>query len=174
MVPIEKLEQINQRFQYLEAAMAEGGGDIAALGKEYSDLRPVVEQIAAYKQLLADLEEAQLMLDDPVMRELAEEELPLLKAQLPEVEKTLQITLLPKDAAAAGETAEYQYSWKRQNWFDYSAAEHKAVRDQAGLFDLSSFGKIRVEGRDACDYLQLICAADVDVAPGKIVYHLAE
>ena len=99
MVPIEKLEQINQRFQYLEAAMAEGGGDIAALGKEYSDLRPVVEQIAAYKQLLADLEEAQLMLDDPDMRELAEEELPLLKAQLPEVEKTLQITLLPKDAA---------------------------------------------------------------------------
>ena len=99
MVPIEKLEQINQRFQYLEAAMAEGGGDIAALGKEYSDLRPVVEQIAAYKQLLADLEEAQLMLDDPDMRELAEEELPLLKAQLPDVEKTLQITLLPKDAA---------------------------------------------------------------------------
>ena len=99
MVPIEKLEQINQRFQYLEAAMAEGGGDIAALGKEYSDLRPVVEQIAAYKQLLADLEEAQLMLDDPDMRELAEEELPLLKARLPDVEKTLQITLLPKDAA---------------------------------------------------------------------------
>ena len=79
--------------------MAEGGGDIAALGKEYSDLRPVVEQIAAYKPLLADLEEAQLMLDDPDRRELAEEELPLLKARLPNVEKTLQITLLPKDAA---------------------------------------------------------------------------
>jgi len=99
MVPIEKLEQITQRFQYLEAAMAEGGGDIAALGKEYADLRPVVEQIAAYRQLLSDLEEAQLMMDDPDMRELAEEELPVLKARLPDVEKALQITLLPKDAA---------------------------------------------------------------------------
>ena len=101
MVPIEKLEQITQRFQYLEAAMAEGGGDIAALGKEYSDLRPVVAQIAAYRQLLSDLEEAQLMMDDPDMRELAEEELPLLKSQLPDAEKALQITLLPKDAADA-------------------------------------------------------------------------
>jgi peptide chain release factor 1 len=101
MVPLDKLEQINQRFQYLEAAMSEGNGDIAALGKEYSDLRPVVEQIAAYQQLLADLEEAQHMLADPEMKELAEEELPILKAQLPEVEKALQITLLPKDAADA-------------------------------------------------------------------------
>jgi len=101
MVPLDKLEQINQRFQYLEAAMSEGNGDIAALGKEYSDLRPVVEQIAAYQQLLADLDEAQHMLADPEMKELAEEELPILKAQLPEVEKALQITLLPKDAADA-------------------------------------------------------------------------
>ncbi len=99
MVPIEKLEQITQRFQYLEAAMAEGGGDIAALGKEYSDLRPVVEQITAYQQLVSGLEEAQLMLDDPDMRELAEEELLDIKARLPEAEKALQITLLPKDAA---------------------------------------------------------------------------
>ena len=99
MVPIEKLEQINQRFQYLEAAMAEGSGDIAALGKEYSDLRPIVEQIAAYQRLLSDLEEAQSMLDDPDMRELAEEELAELKQRFPEAEKALQIALLPKDAA---------------------------------------------------------------------------
>ena len=59
MVPLEKLEQITQRFQFLEASMAEGNGDIAALGKEYSDLRPVVEQIEAYKRLLSDFEDAQ-------------------------------------------------------------------------------------------------------------------
>jgi peptide chain release factor 1 len=99
MVPAEKLEQILQRFQYLEAAMADGTGDIAALGKEYADLRPVVEQITAYKQLIADMAEAQEMLADPDMRELAEEELPALKAQLPQAEKALQIALLPKDAA---------------------------------------------------------------------------
>ena len=101
MVPIEKLEQISQRFQYLEAAMSEGGGDIAALGKEYSDLRPVVEQITAYRKLLADIEETEAFLEDLDMRELAEEELPELKKKLPEVEKALQIALLPKDAADA-------------------------------------------------------------------------
>jgi len=101
MVPIEKLEQISQRFQYLEAAMSEGGGDIAALGKEYSDLRPVVEQITAYRKLLADIEETEALLEDLDMRELAEEELPELKKKLPEVEKALQIALLPKDAADA-------------------------------------------------------------------------
>ncbi|GAA6162356.1 peptide chain release factor 1 [Pelagimonas sp. KU-00592-HH] len=81
--------------------MAEGaaGEDIAALAKEYSDLRPVVEQIQAYRQLLGDLEEAELMLDDPDMKELAEEELPGLKAQLPEAEHALQLALLPRDEA---------------------------------------------------------------------------
>ncbi|MDG1738938.1 MAG: peptide chain release factor 1 [Paracoccaceae bacterium] len=101
MVPLEKLEQIKQRFQYIEAAMSEVNADIAALGKEYSDLRPVVEQIAAYQQLLADLEEAEFMLGDPDMKELAEEEMPILKAQLPDAEKALQIALIPKDAADA-------------------------------------------------------------------------
>ncbi len=103
MVPLDKLEQITSRFQYLEAVMAEGaaGEDIAALSKEYSDLRPVVEQIAAYKQLVSDIEEAEMMMDDPEMRELAQEELPALKAALPDAEHDLQITLLPKDEADA-------------------------------------------------------------------------
>ena len=81
--------------------MSEGGGDIAALGKEYSDLRPVVEQINAYRKLLADIEETDALLEDLDMRELAEEELPELKKRLPLVEKALQIALLPKDAADA-------------------------------------------------------------------------
>ena len=59
----------------------------------------MVEQIAAYRQLLADLEEAELMMDDPDMKELAEEELPILKEQLPEAEHALQLALLPKDEA---------------------------------------------------------------------------
>ncbi|MBR9841846.1 MAG: peptide chain release factor 1 [Rhodobacteraceae bacterium] len=101
MVPIERLHQISQRFEYLEAKMAEGaaGEDIAALAKEYSDLKPVVDQITAYQKLMADLEEAELMMDDPDMRELAEEELPELKARLPEAEHALQLALLPRDAA---------------------------------------------------------------------------
>ena len=103
MVPLEKLELIRQRFQFLEAKMNDGlaGEDIARLAKEYSELRPVIEQIEEYLRVLSDIEEAQAMLDDSDMRALAEEELPLLRARLPEIEKDLQIALLPKDAADA-------------------------------------------------------------------------
>lgn len=81
--------------------MAEGSGDIAALAKEYSDLKPVVEQVQAYQKLLGDIEEAEEMLSDPDMKDLAEEELPELRAALPEAEHALQLALLPKDAADA-------------------------------------------------------------------------
>jgi 4-methylaminobutanoate oxidase (formaldehyde-forming) len=69
-----------------------------------------------------------------------------------------------------GKKAEYEYSWRRQNWFDYSAAEHIAVRQKVGMFDMSSFGKIKLIGRDAEAVLQIIAANDVAVPVGKIVY----
>jgi len=72
--------------------------------------------------------------------------------------------------ARDGQEREYRYSWKRQNWFDNQREEHLAVRNGVGLFDMTSFGKIRVEGRDALAYLQRLCANDVDVATGRIVY----
>lgn len=72
--------------------------------------------------------------------------------------------------AEPGQAREYQYSWGRQNWFENAAAEHRAVREGVGLFDMTSFGKIRVEGRDACAFLQRVCGNDVDVAAGRIVY----
>lgn len=103
MVPLDKLEQIEQRFQFLEAKMNAGvsGDEIATLAREYSDLKSVVDQIHEYKTLLSDMDEARVMLDDPDMRELAEDELPRLKARIPEVEAALQLALLPKDAADA-------------------------------------------------------------------------
>ncbi|MCK0151020.1 peptide chain release factor 1 [Marivita sp. S6314] len=101
MIPEDRLHQITSRFEYLEAQMAEGSGDIAALGKEYADLRPVVDQINEWKQVSSDIRDAEAMLDDPEMRELAQEELPALKARLPEVEHALQLALLPRDKADA-------------------------------------------------------------------------
>ena len=77
---------------------------------------------------------------------------------------------LPKAERDAGKPAEYEYSWKRQNWFDHSADEHNAVRNHVGMFDLSSFGKIRVVGKDAEAVLQRLCGNDVAVPDGKIVY----
>lgn len=72
--------------------------------------------------------------------------------------------------APPGVKPAYEYSYGRQNWFDYSAAEHRAVREEVGLFDMTSFGKFRVEGRDAEAALQQICANDMAVAPGRLVY----
>ncbi|MFV1914435.1 FAD-dependent oxidoreductase [Phaeobacter sp. A40a-4a] len=72
--------------------------------------------------------------------------------------------------ANAGQEREYQYSWKRQNWFENAAAEHRAVRENVGMYDMSSFGKIRVEGPDAEKFLNYICGANVSVPAGKIVY----
>lgn len=69
-----------------------------------------------------------------------------------------------------GESNRYSYAWGRQNWFDAVGAEHRAVREACGLFDLSSFAKYQIEGRDAVAELQRICAGDVDVPVGKIVY----
>jgi glycine cleavage system T protein len=72
--------------------------------------------------------------------------------------------------ATSGMEPAYQYSYGRQNWFPCAAAEHRAVREAVGLFDQSSFTKLRLEGPDALGVLQQLCANDVDVAPGRIVY----
>ena len=77
---------------------------------------------------------------------------------------------LPKEEAAQGKIPEYEYSWKRQNWFDYAKQEHLGVRNHAGLFDLSTFGKIKLVGKDAEAVLQRICANNVATEPGKIIY----
>ena len=76
----------------------------------------------------------------------------------------------PNWYAPRPELAHYEYSYRRQNWFEYSAAEHRAVRERVGLFDLSSFAKFQVQGHDAVRVLNRVCANDVDVPPGRIVY----
>lgn len=101
MIAQDKINQLIDRFQFLEAKMSSGvdGSDIAALAKEYSDLKPVVDTVTAYKDLVDQIAQAEEMLTDPEMKELAEAELPDLKAQLEESESAVQLALLPKDAA---------------------------------------------------------------------------
>ena len=91
MVPLDRLAQITERFEYIEAALNQGTGDIAALGREYAELRPVVERIAEYRALLSQMTEAEAMLSDPEMRELAEDELPALRARQPALEEALRL-----------------------------------------------------------------------------------
>ena len=76
----------------------------------------------------------------------------------------------PNWYAPAGVEPVYDYSYGRQNWFEHSAAEHRAVREGVALFDQSSFAKFRFEGRDTLAVLNRICANNIDVAPGRVVY----
>jgi glycine cleavage system aminomethyltransferase T len=72
--------------------------------------------------------------------------------------------------APAGVEPKYEYSYGRQNWFVHSAREHHAVRNGVALFDQSSFGKLRLEGRDAERVMNRVSANAMSVAPGKLVY----
>ena len=72
--------------------------------------------------------------------------------------------------APAGIEPAYAYAWGRQNWFDCVREEHAAVRGAVGIIDMSSFAKYLVQGPDAERELQRICANDVAVPEGKIVY----
>ena len=72
--------------------------------------------------------------------------------------------------AFEGQEREYRYSWKQPNWLQNQRAEHLALREGVGLLDMSSFGKILVEGPQACAFLERLCANTMDVPKGKIVY----
>jgi sarcosine dehydrogenase len=76
----------------------------------------------------------------------------------------------PNFFAPNAEEARLDYSWGRQNWFAYAAAEHQATRESVTICDLSSFAKFFVEGRDAEAVLQRLCANDVAVPAGTTVY----
>ena len=76
----------------------------------------------------------------------------------------------PNWFANSGQERSYEYSWKRQNWFENSAAEHKAIRENVGMYDITSFGKLRVEGPDAEKFLNYVGGGDYSVPTGKIVY----
>jgi 4-methylaminobutanoate oxidase (formaldehyde-forming) len=76
----------------------------------------------------------------------------------------------PNWYAPEGVKAEYAYSYGRQNWFEYSAAEHHAVRNAVGIFDQSSFAKFLVQGPDAEAVLNRISANNMSVPVGKVVY----
>ena len=103
MIPRDTLIQIRERFQFLEAKMAGGAepDEIAALAREYSDLKPVVAEIDGYFGMIDARDQAEAMLTDPEMKSLAEEELVSLRTAIPEAEQRLRISLLPKDAADA-------------------------------------------------------------------------
>ena len=55
-------------------------------------------------------------------------------------------------------------------WLPWLQAEQRATREAVALYDQTSFGKLLVQGRDALALLQRLCANELDVAPGRMVY----
>ena len=78
----------------------------------------------------------------------------------------------PNWFAPKGVEPKYHYSYGRQNWFYYSAEEHKAVRERVGLIDMSSFSKFKIEGKNAINLLQLLCTKNIDVPINSLLYTL--
>src|SRR5437899_1290306 len=102
----EKLDRVVVRHDELGRMMADPGLDprnFVTLSKEYSELGPVVEAVTVLRKAQAELADLGHMMEDAAadaeMRELANAEYYALKDKMPEMEKQLQMMLLPKDAA---------------------------------------------------------------------------
>ncbi len=68
------------------------------------------------------------------------------------------------------EVANIEYSYYRPSWFTNVGRECRATAEHVTLFDQTCFVKYRVEGPDAMRVMNWICAAECDVAIGKVVY----
>lgn len=99
---IEKLKTIELRFAELGAMLSSGnlnGESFVKCSKEYAQLEPVVGSIHALQTAQREFSDAEALLTDPDMREMAQEEYYRLKEELPQLERALQLQLIPKDEA---------------------------------------------------------------------------
>ena len=104
-LPVEKMRELERRFGEIEARMSAGpAADVyVKLASEYSELEPVVKKIREYEKAISEAADLEALLADKTtdkdMRELAEMELPEIESRIEELEKDMQVLLLPKDAA---------------------------------------------------------------------------
>jgi len=97
----ENLEKLKLRYEELSRILSNPNDisqeEFIKASKEYSEFGGIIEQINLLQKAQADKEAAEMMLDDPDMKELVEEELFQLNKEIPELENNLKIALLPKD-----------------------------------------------------------------------------
>lgn len=99
---LDKLEEIEKRFEAIEADLQNPEivtqpAELQRLGKARAEIADIVEVIREYKKALGSLKEAEELLDDPEMKELAQAEIEPAKAKIAELELTLKGMLVPKD-----------------------------------------------------------------------------
>lgn len=99
---LSRLEEVEKRFEQIEQALADpqvasDPKELQRLGKAHAELEPIVQAFREYKTTLRRIEEAEALLDDPEMHDLAQEELNTLKELREQQEHQLRLMLLPKD-----------------------------------------------------------------------------
>ncbi len=102
MIIEQKLLDIQARAKDIESKMNSGevsGDELTKLSKEYSQLSEVLPLIDKYLQTVQGIKDAKEMLNDAELKSIAEEQLDELNHTLPDLERDLQIALLPRDAA---------------------------------------------------------------------------
>ncbi|MEM8028416.1 PCRF domain-containing protein, partial [Morganella morganii] len=99
---VAKLEALKERYEEIQAHLADADviadqNKFRALSKEYAQLTDVAKCFEAWQTIQDDIETAQMLLDDPEMKEMAQEELKDAKLRNETLEQELQVLLLPKD-----------------------------------------------------------------------------
>ena len=99
---LEKLRQIENRYSELESKLADPAyysdpAVFTGLCREQRELQPIVEAYRAYADCEAQIAQAQALLGDPELHEIAREELESGKTRRAELEQTLRVLLLPRD-----------------------------------------------------------------------------
>ena len=99
---VAKLEALHERHEEVQALLGDAGTiadqeRFRALSREYAQLSDVSKCFTDWRQVQEDIETAQMMLDDPEMREMAQDELREAKEKSEQLEQQLQVLLLPKD-----------------------------------------------------------------------------
>ncbi len=97
-----RLEGLVERFEEIERLLSDPAvignqNKFRELSREYAEITPVVGRVRALQQLRRDISAAQQMVNDPAMREMAEEELARLRAGGERLEQEIQTGLMPKD-----------------------------------------------------------------------------
>jgi len=99
---LRKLEGIEHRYEELTAqlsdpAVASSGERYRKVSKERASLEPTVLALGAYRKLVKDVADNEALLADPELREMAKEELAVLRPQVEPAEEALKVHLVPKD-----------------------------------------------------------------------------
>jgi peptide chain release factor 1 len=99
MIAIEKLNELEERFEYLEIKLSQplSPEEIKSVSVEYSELKIIVDNIRNYKKVISEIEDIKFIIDDPEMKVLVAEELNSLTDQLATIEEDLILALIPKD-----------------------------------------------------------------------------